>query len=392
MELIDERLMYDIIANEVEDWKRFARLICIKNSTIERFDRDYPKVYEKAYQCIMDKIESSENKIEWSFWKGNLLRMDEGEIVDTIEKTFPYLTVTSKSVKEVHMCFDKKDLLATIAHNANRKENYLLFKYNLKSYIEYYKGTGALTRSVIEDLEEFKGKIFQKHMSLLDCKILSFSNKERVECKVIENCDNLLQDDDGFVIRGYDAKKHLQFSADNFNDETPYKDSYVLLCLVKHNTVILIDTNPTDINKALTNNRTYIRYLRKLHPCLNGRAILFLSVVLWEEKTICGSCEELELIVSKMEFEDPTFLKRWLEGTKERISEEEEAFEDLFSQSNSNDDVSNPLKKGIMEFVLGVTSFNSPFSTNNLRYAMDEENTQINLTMVYPEKPNEILL
>jgi len=385
----DECDMYDIIAMEIKDWKRFGRLLYIEENTIERFDIDYRNVYEKAYQCILKKNQSS-GKQKWSYWKEKLLKMKEVEIINTIEMNFPDLAVASRSAREVHMCFDKTNMLATIAHNANRRENCLLFKYNLKNEIEYYKGTVGLTRytSVIEDLEKFKGKVFQNHMSLLDCKILSFSNAEMIKCKVIENCDNLLQNDDGFVIRGYDAKKHLQFSSDNFNDETPYKDSYVLLCLVKHNTIILIDTNPTDINKALINNRTYIRYLRKLHPCLNGRAILFLSVVLWNEKAICDDCEDLELIVSKNKFENPVFLKRWLEETKNKIKDEDD-FKDLFNQSSTNKDISVNLKKGILEFVIGVTSFSSPFSTNNFRYLIEEGNIEINLTMLHPEIPHK---
>jgi len=330
----------------------------------------------------------SESSIDWPFWRESLLRMEEGAIIDIIEIKYPVLSVESEG--EVHICVDEEEELAIVAHNANREENFLLLPFNLKEKIQLYFGTGVRKWSRIRKREDLQELLFKSHEPLLGFKKYSFSNNQQDECKVLKTAHEWLNknNDDGFAIKGYDMKQHLKHFTVDYKDKNPYNDSYVLIYSDKYNVILHVDTHPKDINTAIRNNRSYIRYLRTLHQCLVERAIIFLPVILCDESSIdevssvrCDSCEELGLVVPKKTFEELSSLENWWITTEENNKE----ISEVVNQTNQKGDVTNDLLKSIIGYMIGVTLFDLPNFNKNPRFKNQSGNKEENLKMLQPE-------
>jgi len=175
--------VFDTISMEIKDWKRFGRSIGLKNHILNIIEKNNPgNNYEMAYRCIENKIETSKEEIDWPFWKQKLLKINEGAIVDKIENIFPHFS--AGTAKEVHMCFKEADQLGIIAHNANRKENFLLFHFDLMEVIDIYYGTAELPFSIKMQRENIKDLLFKEHKVLLQSNKYMFTNSGILECDI----------------------------------------------------------------------------------------------------------------------------------------------------------------------------------------------------------------
>jgi len=384
----DEKDVLDKIANRISNWRRFGRVIGIEDHHLNNIEENFRMKYERVYRCILHKKQSSEEEVEWFFWRAKLLRLGEGSIVDIIETKYPYLSVAGTT--EVHKCVDEDEKLAIISHNASREENFLVLSFDLEDKVELYFND-KIGKSCLVKREKLQDYLFKNHKVLLEFSKYSFSEEKKIECNVLRSAHAWLKsnNDDGFVIKGYDMKHHLKQLTVEFNDESAYRDSFILVYSVKHNLILHVDTDPTDINAAIINNRTNIRYFRTLHQCLIGKAFLFLPVTLLDVTTninnapfSCESCEELGLVVPKVNFEKIPLLHEWWQNIERNNRE----IRQLVNLSKQRENVKRDFLKSIIGFMIGVTSFNYPVSTDNPRFksSLENEDLKNKLTMIHP--------
>jgi len=239
--------------------------------------------------------------------------------------------------------------------------------------------------------EKLQEKLFEEHGVLLQFNKYMFSNNGIGECDVLRTAHEWLSinDDRGFAIKGYDMRHHLKHYTGIYPCEHPYKDSYVLVYSATHNVIIHIDTDPADINTAVKNNRMDISYLRTLHRCLVGKAILFVIVSLYDEDTkiaeiapsLCESCKKLGLVVSNNIFKNLSSLKAWWQS----IEEKNEDIRKLVNKSNEETDLTEDLIKSILEFMIGVTTFDVPSFTKSPRFQNRTIHKDNQLVMLHPE-------
>jgi len=379
----DEHMVIDEICIRVCNWRRFARSIGIEEVYLENICENYRDKYERVYQSICHKKQSSE-EVAWSFWRSTLLLIGEGSIVDIIELTYPYLCLTSR--EDIHVCEDKEEHLTIMSHHADRKDNFLLLPYDVKAKIPLYFGNGVSKWSRVRKREDIHEVLFEKNEALLEVRKYNFSSKGNVECAVLRTLHEWLEsnNDGGFAIKGYDVKQHLKHFTRDYSNENPYNDSYVLVYSLKYNLILHIDTNPTDLNEAIRRNVANIRYLRTMHHCLIGYTFHYCPITLYENDTniesICAKCKGDGLISLKSNFENLSLVQTWWKRTKEENNNIKE------NQSNQNENIMNDLIKSIIGFMIGITSFKGLHTNNHPRFHLPTKNNIENLTMVHPEQ------
>jgi len=156
----------------------------------------------------------------------------------------------------------------------------------------------------------------------------------------------------------------------------------------KKNVILHIDTEPVDINAAILNNRTDLRYLRTLHNCLIGKSILYLPVTLCDNASpadvkndLCEKCQELGLIVSKDTFRNKTSFETWWQSV-ETLKETSQ----LVNKSNKEAVNASVFLASIIGFMVGVASFDDvPGFPKNPRFKDVYGNNEKTLRMLLPD-------
>jgi len=342
IDLLEEPLLsFNKIESNIDEasshffkWRKFGRLVGMLEDDLDQIEYTYTNNYDRVYHCI--KLSSFDEKnVDWAYWREMLLTLsDGGEIVDIIEIRFIRELNLAVNSNRVHMCVHKVKKLAILAHNANLDDNFNLLPFELTE------------QCFAEDNKDIYGVLDKRKLA---------------NCGILETFQLWLKNinDTGFAVKGYDAKKHLESLTVDYKNKNSYKDSYVLVFSVKHGVIFLIDTDPTDdINTAIRNNRANVRYLLTLHQCLMGKDLTFVPVVLYDNsinqsmdnsisQEVCGYCINLQLIVSRHDFQQLHLLEKWLEGVETHI----ERMAKLLRKQNQSNDIANTFLNSINSFM-----------------------------------------
>lgn len=202
-----------------------------------------------------------------------------------------------------------------LAHDVGNTELFNKIPINQNEKIEIRLGAGEMSKvKDIQDIPAIQDDYFEKYKLLENIKKYDFSNNgKNQECEILKTMYNWLQrnNDNGFCIRGYDVKKHLQTFCKNYNNATPYKDSYVLMYSEKNNVILYVDTAPIDIKKSMRDNRLNIINFRSANQCLDEIPFIYLPITLCNPKELeildnilCKKCVDMGLVVSYEKFKD----------------------------------------------------------------------------------------
>jgi len=322
-----------ISSNQLFNWRRFGRLIGMSENDLDIIKDTYTNIFARVHQCIVNSSFDDQTPTDWNYWRNKLLMFEDGGVIADIIESNYNSELNLKNVKnQVHICVHKEKKLAILAHNANIEETFSILPFELK--------------------KQSAGKIEQNE------KYDILNNEYKKKCNILKIFDRWLKknNDKGFAIKGYDPKTHLQsltvdYVYDNLDER--YKNSYILVYSSKHNTIIHIDTDPTvQINIAIRNNRTNIRYLRTLHQDLIGRFLVFVPITLLqingnESQNLCEHCIDLKLILEKRNLETIDLLEEWWKDIELRIKEIEEVISKPIEMSS----ISNRILSDINDFM-----------------------------------------
>lgn len=193
-----------------------------------------------------------------------------------------------------------------------------------------------------------------------------------------------LNNDKGFLIKGYDVNKHFQLFTQGCMDNQSNAESCITLYSEKQNTILHIQIATGNILDSLVDNNRKIKYFRSLHTSSLNKSIVHIPVVLYDSivhasqiKKVCQECVTLQLVVPCSAFEDQRKIEEWwgdinntIEGMKYELTK------------TSTEGISSSLLSNIISF-MALADFNLPSYTN---FPKTQSQELTKLIMVSPEQ------
>jgi len=371
--------IFDMIYQQVCNWRRLGHFIGLEDHELNNIELDNTKKEHRVESCISRKKEIVGNPIGWFYWRNILLKIKEIDLVDDIEEKYPDL-LKDKRIDISNVAHQALEEFGILAHDASRTEHFQKLPIKLKDKIKVCVGGGREKIFQIKNMHTIQDNYFEKYKCVDHIKMYNFTNIGiRNECAVLRTLYEWLQknEDDGFCIKGYDAKRHLEFITDDYEHKNP-KESYILVYSKKHCCIFFIDTEPIEIKTSLRENRSNIRPIRSANQCLDDASFIFIPLTLHDpnkhkiDDSICKACIDLQLVVSTDTFKDLNLFEQWWEKFSNEV-------EGMKSELEDRPDDSNNFFRNIMTY-MAFDSFLLPSFTINKENEIKEVQKLIMLT------------